>query len=1599
MSDIFDEISTSASSATSGGISGDLVTNKEVNKNEDQKPSKPQAYQEGNARRVPDQQEPSIGSKAGLQANGMLRSQDQSQRQRNDQADLKGDIFDQLEKGGVGSERQTQDAQGGIQGAQAGQGMEGQVPARNQAAISGAGVQASPSSKSSPMVAGLGSFFEGTVGLLSGLGAGAIALPAAVAAGVPSAGLGAMAVEAGAFLGGSYLGKKAAKRIEEYFGLRKTIEEAQKESPIVSTIAETVPMLPQLAESTISLGAKALTGATKAVAKGAGAAGAIAGGAKAVSKPLAVGAGVGAAFEPARYGVEQTLNFITGGKDKVDPVTMSSLIQSSLFGAAMGGVGGAKAQEQLKKTGLPETGKAVSKIDILNKAKEVASDPEPEVEAAYRRAQKAIANNDPATASQQIQVAKRIREQVGGSEQLEKNRSVRDEYLTSLISELPTEPVKRFEENTGKPITLEPITPEAPPAEAIPEPQPAQKLSPSSKTGSFISKSLTSQGVDKEVADHFAALVEEKHAGKKPEDVRADALREFEEAGGKLPSGAEKEPEDASYWALSFPEETSETHAAYAEQAKINNADRIKAINDANKKILEIQQKPAEAKAEAQPTKPSEKEQVQGPSGLSVKQGVAPVGEAEVKTEGGVTSGERKGKEEVAPKKGARIKAAAYVAPDGKTYEGPDHLAAMKVARDTPRENPAENKAWQDQMDAEIASKQDPKTRNTDKFGYNIINEDGSISYKSRDESEAIGRESGQVNLKEGETPEHGMLHSHETEKEDYPVAPKVTEDEKAVISGVAEKAKQDMGRPGAAALEEFRHSRMIVGAEKIFEGKGKKDEWMQAMKDDGYNDENGFTDSILNDIWRDATSYVNDFETTMRGGDVSVKQAIKTSVTGKASVKPTIENLRAKLRDSISKAQALGEYLRGMAKGAKYGKKAGIEEERARGQVKIEAIKQKLGEAKSKFEAEREAAKKQAATEKVAQRWHDADKNSIRKAVDELLFKIIPESGLRLRISDLKTFSRQLDRILSTPFNPKGGRMRDGEFVSTNEMMWERVDDLMKDIQQRADEVYASDLQKDIRSSVKKALTSPSVFADFKDQIRQMISGIDLKRLTPANEAKLRAKQEALAAEGKSLQASQAQRLLDLSKTDLKSLSIEELEALHNSILDAEKQGREKWNSIQEAKAAQEEQRLTDLAQDKSVKPRNEWEKKVRDTGVSGYQKIKDKLYNAIATGRNWLSVHEKARMFIPDMFKVLDGKENGWLYKNVYEPLITGIRQHGRDFNEVKEGAVNIARKYDLSENDFVKIFVHAHKMQGKDEGELLKFSNDKENLSKIINDYQSNGLTKGQQELYSYMRKKLDENVPSMLRFFADNYNKQLKLYDNYFPRSFDNRKSAWWKSAENKIIDPITGKEIDPNNVADGLMHRLEFPALTQSIRKGFEKARVEGAEIPLNLNAMEVFLNHMDDWHYVKNIQPTLNEAARMASSNVFAGKYGQVGKSLVLDYIDAMARRGKYARSAIEKGIDALRNISMVGTLGFRLSQFKHIANYPIGQKEAGGAEWWGRGLLAATKSQEGYDFIKKYMPEIFERSGGDVSVLEAARSGGKITKAAFIGDLSLIHI
>ena len=99
---------------------------------------------------------------------------------------------------------------------------------------------------------------------------------------------------------------------------------------------------------------------------------------------------------------------------------------------------------------------------------------------------------------------------------------------------------------------------------------------------------------------------------------------------------------------------------------------------------------------------------------------------------------------------GTRVAAAAYIAPDGTQYTGPSHLAAMQMAK-------LAKKITQ----AEIDTKQTPKSRETSEFGFKTNAE----QFVTRDQAESIARQSGQLRVNK---PYSGKLHSNEVALDEF---------------------------------------------------------------------------------------------------------------------------------------------------------------------------------------------------------------------------------------------------------------------------------------------------------------------------------------------------------------------------------------------------------------------------------------------------------------------------------------------------------------------------------------------------------------------------------------------------------------------------------------------------------------------------------------------------------------------------------------------------------------------------------------------------------------------------------------------------------------
>jgi DNA-binding transcriptional regulator GbsR (MarR family) len=135
---------------------------------------------------------------------------------------------------------------------------------------------------------------------------------------------------------------------------------------------------------------------------------------------------------------------------------------------------------------------------------------------------------------------------------------------------------------------------------------------------------------------------------------------------------------------------------------------------------------------------------------------------------------------------GSRIAAAAYLAPDGKTYEGSSHLDAMQKAKEA-------GAITQEEVDA----KQTPESRNTEEFGYAVTLPDGTRTTTTREAGAEIARASGQAQEEPFTFGE--KMHSNETKKDDFPetkageeIAPPPAGSGPTVMRGVSERIAGD---------------------------------------------------------------------------------------------------------------------------------------------------------------------------------------------------------------------------------------------------------------------------------------------------------------------------------------------------------------------------------------------------------------------------------------------------------------------------------------------------------------------------------------------------------------------------------------------------------------------------------------------------------------------------------------------------------------------------------------------------------------------------------------------------------------------------------------
>lgn len=720
---------------------------------------------------------------------------------------------------------------------------------------------------------------------------------------------------------------------------------------------------------------------------------------------------------------------------------------------------------------------------------------------------------------------------------------------------------------------------------------------------------------------------------------------------------------------------------------------------------------------------------------------------------------------------------------------------------------------------------------------------------------------------------------------------------------------------PGAASAGEFEKRQTVVGASAILEGARTFGRWKKMVSE-------RLGEQVSEPDWkalfRKSKGMLKDFvdaQGEAKTQKVVTKAREEGALAQRKEWRPMIAELRAKIADSISKAEALSVFLKGQEKGAKVAS---------------------------------EAARKQT-TENIhmADRWAAADQERVRNDMVEFVNKTLPPA-------ERGRFTNAITRALRRPDVVTGDPS----------VMYRNAFRVMRAIENRAEELHHEGLVADIKSTYKRATESPGVDVQYKQLIREAMDGITRRNPTERTIQKQQRIQkyiDSLRAKGQEVPAELLRLVSDLGDKPLKELPADALEAMKLKLDLLERMGRQRvvnrkiaWDMEKSERAASMRNAPAQPVEENPILRAQPGEK------ATGMQKVA----NWLNTGRNWFRNEEHAHAPMDELYDLLDGGKanyDGWVTRNIRGNIDLAYNRERAEFHPVMDEAKRIAKKNGLKETDEERIGVHAIMQMEGGRARLAEMGVSDDTMAK------SEKLTPGQQELYKYMRTSMDAILPRIQEVKRLLDNEDVRAVENYFPLMRDwveFKKTEVATPSETTFDEDATGRQV-VNDLTGGKF-------LSTKAAQGFTKERVKGAKTAVKVNAMDVYERHITDaLHYV-HTQPELRMLGQLVRSPEFQAKYGKLGQHIILDHLDTVARQGGVSRFQRLRFLDAVRNNTSRAAVGFRVaSNLVHLSQLPYAAMHAGGPQWWARGLHEAM-TEKGQQFLIDHAAETRERSGGE---------------------------
>jgi len=533
---------------------------------------------------------------------------------------------------------------------------------------------------------------------------------------------------------------------------------------------------------------------------------------------------------------------------------------------------------------------------------------------------------------------------------------------------------------------------------------------------------------------------------------------------------------------------------------------------------------------------------------------------------------------------------------------------------------------------------------------------------------------------------------------------------------------------------------------------------------------------------------------------------------------------------------------------------------------------------------------------------------------------------------------------------------------LSTRTQMYKK----MKQIEAMAERVERRLVTEEISKVVDRAISSPSVSADYRKLIKQFMSQYNKANQRPATRERITKMKEYIERQralGEDIEITEGmlRQMEILSRTNFADLPVATLKNILDDLIILERIGRNKLraeNALFEAqKAKRAEAILNDLEPiEKTLKPMPEkpWLK------LSPKQQLQDTVARfhdfAVRTG---LAITPADTMV--ELMGNSRGRYESGVYRYLKEIHDQNYGQYLQDANLIRREYETLNAELKLGEENMVRIGIAMTRDQGQDAIErMVAMGIDLKDIEGIV-------LTEAENTMRLFFRQKLDAERPMLAKLARTIYNVEFNEVDNYFPMLADFARSRDL-SIHERFGKSMPLFDSDRQILAMGRRTKVKADTL---------KKRVENAINPIKLNAAEVFFQHMDNTLYMKNMSRDVKMISEIVNSEEFALKGGELGTQFAKDYMDLLARKGGAYGADSNILIDTINRNVGVAILGLKLSTIVIQASAFAQGASLTGGKYMGQAMLDLMSRPDIRKFIHENMPEIRETYGNDIGFLD----------------------